>query len=95
MTKEAILLAVAKEYDVTEVDIMSHCRTQPLAEARQMAMYILHRELHMSKSGTGRIFGRSHSSVCYDVARIGDLLTVDKSVRGRYERIMNELRKEA
>lgn len=49
----------------------------------------------MSKSGTGRIFGRSHSSVCYDVARIGDLLTVDKSVRGRYERIMNELRKEA
>lgn len=95
MTKDEILAAVAREYDIPEKNLMGRCRIQLLAEARQMAMYILHRELHMSKSGTGRIFGRSHSSVCYDVTRIGDLLTVDKSVRGRYERIMNELRKEA
>lgn len=95
MTKDDILTAVAKEYDVPEVSIMSHCRTQPLAEARQMAMYLFRQEVCMSVAEIARIFPRHHPTVAHGVRHIGELLTVDKYVRGHYERIMNELRKEA
>lgn len=94
MTKDEILTAVVREYDVPRTSIMSHCRTQPLAEARQMTMHLLHQEIHLPKSEIAQILCRHLPTVKYGIRRIRELLTVDKSVRGHYERIMNELRKE-
>lgn len=95
MTKDDILTAITEEYDISKDSLMGHCREQPLAEARQMAMYIFRQEVCMSMAEIARIFSRHHPTVAHGVRHIGELLTVDKCVRGHYERIMNELRKEA
>lgn len=93
MNKDKILTAVAKEYGVSEAGIMSGSRIQPLAEARQMAMYLFRREVRMSVTGIARILSRHHTTVTQGVRHIGELMTVDKSVRTHHERITDELKK--
>jgi len=93
MTKKEILEAVAAEYDVTESEIMGRCRQQPLAEARQMAEYIFHKELYIPKSAIGRMFGKAQASIDHAVKRIEALMSVDRVVRLHHDRIMNALKK--
>jgi hypothetical protein len=64
-----IVDAVATYYGLTRRLLLSPCRTAPVAQARQVAMYLL-REQGLSYSTVGRLLRRDHATVLYGCARI-------------------------
>ena len=54
---------VAKTYGVTVDDLIGISRKQPIAQARQMAMYVLLQNPRASMVQVGKLFNRQHSTV--------------------------------
>lgn len=71
---EKIISEVAKTYNVSESDIISNRRTQALALARQVAMYIAREITNLSYKAIGESFGKDHTTVLYNVKHIEDFL---------------------
>ncbi len=71
---EKIISEVAKTYNVSESDILSNRRTQALALARQVAMYIARETTDLSYKAIGESFGKDHTTVLYNVNRIEEFL---------------------
>ena len=71
---EKIIAEVAKTYNVSENDILSNRRTQALALARQVAMYIARETTDLSYKAIGESFGKDHTTVLYNVNRIEEFL---------------------
>ncbi len=71
---EKIIAEVAKTYNVSESDILSNRRTQALALARQVAMYIARETTNLSYKAIGESFGKDHTTVLYNVNRIEEFL---------------------
>ena len=71
ITPERILQAVAAQFDVKVEQILGRGRTAHVAQARQVAMYLMVVELGMPPTAVGRaLSGRNHSTVIHGVARI-------------------------
>lgn len=70
MTAEAIQAAVAAACLVRLVDLQSGLRTQRVADARAIAIYLCRRLLGMSFPELGRAFGRDHTSCWAAFARV-------------------------
>lgn len=81
---EQILEAVAKEFEVTEEELISRSRTHRIALPRQVAMYILREENELSLPKIGKMLGdRDHTTVMYGCDKINDLMETDKKLRRR------------
>lgn len=64
---------VAREFDVAPDALMgSACRRQPLARARQVAMYLAHVLFGLSLEAIARAFGRDRTTVAYACRKIED-----------------------
>ena len=82
ITPERMLKAVAGHYRVTEEQILGRGRTAAVAEARQVAMYLLTTELSMTPTDTGRALGgRNHSTVIHGVNKIREGIVGDERLR--------------
>lgn len=71
-TVQAIIKSVAAEYHVATQAIRSTTRSQPIARARQVCMYVMRETLGLSYPAIGRAFVRDHSTVihaCRSVVR--------------------------
>lgn len=67
-TPDFIIRNVAKKYGVTPRDIKSKTRKQPIAEARQLAMYNIRKESNLSLNEIGRMFGgKDHATVMHAI----------------------------
>ncbi len=72
-----IILFVAREYQISEVEILSHRRTAPLALIRHIAMYLAKTCTCKSYPQIGRQFGgRDHTTILHGVKKI-ELLIAD------------------
>lgn len=71
---ERIVSEVAHTYNVTENDILSNRRTAALALARQVAMYITRETTDLSYKAIGEYFGKDHTTVLHNVAKIETFL---------------------
>lgn len=71
---EKIISEVAHTYNVTESDILSNRRTASLALARQVAMYIARETTDLSFKAIGEHFGKDHTTVLHNVAKIETFL---------------------
>lgn len=91
MTDKEILHIVALEYGVTESQIMSHSREQPIAEARQMYMYILRRVRLYLLCHIAEITNRSHPNVLWNVRQIKNQLTIYPATKAHYESIRAQI----
>ena len=60
---EKILLTVSKAYGVTVEDLKSKKKTNSIANARHVAIYIIKKLTDLTLKEIGEIFGRSHSTV--------------------------------
>jgi len=79
---EKILEVVSEHYNVTTEEIFSRNRTQKIAFARQVAMYIASEHTTMSNVQIGQNLGkRNHATVIHAVTQIKNLLDVDESTR--------------
>ncbi len=71
---EKIISEVARSYNVSESDIYSNRKTQQLAQARQVAMFIVREMTDMSYKAIGDHFGRDHTTVLYNIKKIENFL---------------------
>ena len=87
---DRILNAVAKKYGVTVEDLRSKKKTDSVAKARHIAVYIIRKLTPLSLDETGRVFGRDHTTALYSEQKtIININTVKN-----FERELNQLIKE-
>ena len=84
LTSQQVLAHVVDQYGITEDRILGRGRTSTVAEARQVAMYLLSTELSMTPTDIGRALGgRNHSTVIHGVNRIRGAIAENDRVRHR------------
>jgi chromosomal replication initiation ATPase DnaA len=69
-----IVRAVSEQTGIKTTDIYGRCRTAPVAQARQLVMYLCERQ-GMTSHATARLLGRDRSTV-------SDGIRAEKTRRG-------------
>ncbi len=88
-----VMKTVGSVHDVTVDQLKSKRRTQDLARARQIAMYLSREMTGASLNQIGRAFGnKDHSTVSYGCHKIADLMKTDARFRGAVLDIQDRIR---
>jgi chromosomal replication initiator protein len=88
-----VMKTVGEVHDVTVDQLKSKRRTQDLARARQIAMYLSREMTGASLNQIGRAFGnKDHSTVSHACHKIADLMKTDARFRGAVLDIQDRLR---
>ena len=88
---EEIVKAVCSFYDTSYADILSSNRTQPLATARQVAMFLARKLTGKSLPTVADEFKRNHTTVLYGTQAIQKRLSVETDLRKNIEQITEQL----
>jgi chromosomal replication initiator protein len=79
---ERILEAVSNHFRVGTDALLARGRTQKIAHARQVAMYLLINELEMTPTQVGRLLGgRDHATVIHGAGKINGEINEDTHLR--------------
>ena len=79
---ERIIQAVARNFKLTPADLLGRSRTKKIAQARQIAMYLLIYELELSPTQVGRLLGgRDHATVIHGAGKINGEINEDGQLR--------------
>lgn len=90
-SEDDLIDVVSKYFDVTSDKVVGPSRKQEIALTRQVAMYMMKRELNFSLERIGKIFGgRNHTTAMHSINNIKSRLKSDTGLR----RDINALRKE-
>ena len=73
-----IVDAVCKFYNIKKEELLARKRTKEIAQARQVAMYLISEMLDMPHEAVGRIFGKDHSTVTYAKAKVNEDMNANK-----------------
>jgi chromosomal replication initiator protein len=71
-TPNAILLAIARYYGVNADDLKARSRHKQIVEPRQIAMYLLREDAHLSTPEVGRLLKRDHTTVLHGIKQVAD-----------------------
>jgi len=89
-----ILAATAEAFSVSITDLEGPSRRQPLARARQVAMYLCRELTDLSLPKIGQLFGgRDHTTVLHGVNTVGKAIKTDLSLFDRVTALLQSLRK--
>lgn len=89
-----ILQATAEAYGLGVADLISSSRKQPLAQCRQVAMYLCRELTSLSLPRIGEIFGgRDHTTVMYAIDRVKKIMETEREVYDRVQELSTNLRK--
>ena len=90
---EAILGAVAQEFNITVSELKGPRRTRRVSVPRQMAMYLLRDVAQLSFPQIGEFLGgRDHTTVMHGASKIEKSLQQDAEIREKIERVRVRLR---
>jgi chromosomal replication initiator protein len=82
ITVDEVLQTVSRHYDVDVPVLRGRNRSQSVAHARQVAMYLLREELHCSFPQIGEILGgRDHTTVLYGCDKVTIGIEEDDQLR--------------
>jgi chromosomal replication initiator protein len=88
-----ILSLTAEAYGVTVTDLESPSRRQPLARARQIAMYLCRDLTDLSLPKIGALFGgRDHTTALHGINKIRDMMTTDEETFENVTALLQSLR---
>lgn len=88
---QAALRLVADDYGLSIADLSGPSRGVAVVEARQAAMYVLHRAAALSYPGIGRALGgRDPATARHGVARAADLAGRSEAARRRLDRLCRQ-----
>lgn len=73
-----IVDAVCRFYNIKKEELLARKRTKEIAQARQVAMYLISEMLDMPHEAVGRIFGKDHSTVTYAKAKVNEDMNANK-----------------
>ena len=89
-----ILRATAEAYGLTVADLVGASRKQPLAQCRQVAMYLCRDLTSLSLPRIGEVFGgRDHTTVMYAIDRVRKIMETEREVYDRVQELSSNLRK--
>ena len=90
----SIMALTAKTYGITETELTSPSRKQPLARYRQIAMYLCRELTGLSLPKIGAHFGnRDHTTVIHATEKIKSLMQSDKQVYDEVTDLSHQLRR--
>jgi len=90
---DAILEAVAQEFNITVSELKGPRRTRRISVPRQMAMYLLRDVAQLSFPQIGEFLGgRDHTTVMHGATKIEKNLQQDAEIREKIERVRVRLR---
>lgn len=93
ITIENIQAIVADEYDIKVQDLTSKTRKQPIATARQVAMYISKLMTKNTMKSIGQSFGkRDHTTVIYSCKAIRNMMDIDEGFRKTMQELEKKVR---
>ncbi len=75
-----IIDIVCKFYNVKKEEILARKRTKQIAEARQIAMYLITEFINIPLESVGNIFGKDHATVIYAKNKIQDDIKKSKKL---------------
>jgi len=91
-TPKKIIQAVAEFYDLREKDLISSSRKREIVKPRQVAMYLLRKELKGSYPFIGRKLGnKDHTTVIHSFEKISKELETDKNLEEEINLIKQRL----
>jgi len=91
---DAIMEAVAQEYNITVSELKGPRRTRRISVPRQVAMYLLRDTAQLSFPQIGEFLGgRDHSTVMHGATKVEKSLPQDPAIREKVERVRARLRR--
>lgn len=88
---QAIVRAVAREYELPGVVLMGRRRDRNIVEARQVAMYALRDQLGMTYAQIGRYFEKEHGTVIHACEQVETYFASDARFRERWPALVNRI----
>ena len=89
-----ILRATAEAYGLSVAELVGPSRKQPLAQCRQVAMYLCRELTSLSLPRIGEVFGgRDHTTVMYAIDRVKKIMETEREVYDRVQELSSNLRK--
>lgn len=89
---DKIMEIVANYYDLTVLDIRGKNRTQSIAIARQIAMYLSTQYTRLSTTQIGKYFNRKHTTILYAAKTIKTQMDIDKKLKSEVINIENRIK---
>ena len=87
-----IITATAGYFKLTVDDLYGSSRSQQIATARQIAMYLCRERTNLSLPKIGQLFGnRDHTTVMYAYKKISDLMKERRSIYNQVTKITTQL----
>ncbi len=84
--------SVAEFYNITMEDLVKQSRKKEYVKPRQIAMYLIRKELDNSFPSIGDFFGgRDHTTVMHAVEKVSGLLSAKESFKQEVDLIMDKL----
>ncbi len=84
--------SVAEFYNISMEDLIKQSRKKEFVKPRQIAMYLIRRELDNSFPSIGDFFGgRDHTTVMHAVGKVENLLTTKASFKQELDLILDKL----
>ncbi|MGQ9571650.1 MAG: chromosomal replication initiator protein DnaA [Dehalococcoidia bacterium] len=91
-TPQAVLNAVCHYFDLRPEALTGRGRTREIAEARQIAMYLLREDAHQRVTDIARFLGgRDHSTIIYGLRKVDTALTTDPQLTRQIAEIRSTL----
>ena len=88
ITIDLILDKVCGYFNVKQEEVFTKCRKQPVAQVRQIAMYLAQKHTNLSLARIGTLIGkRTHATVLHSCNVVEDRLHVDKNFKSKMEEI--------
>lgn len=82
ISQQDILKTISEFYEISTQDLKQKGRKKEVATARQIAMYLMRKELNMPYTGIGRCFnGRDHTTALHAFEKIGRLIEADEKMK--------------
>ena len=88
---ERIITAVSKKYGVPVEDIKSKKKTDNIANARHVAIYIIKKVLGLSYPSIGQIFERDHSTVIASVNKVDLNIRTKNNYEAEIQSLIKEI----
>ncbi len=89
---EKILIHVSKKYGVSVVDIKSKKKTDSIAGARHISIYIIRKLTDLSLKEIGKVFGRDHSTIISSINKIELNIRTVKNYESEINLLIKEIR---
>lgn len=92
ITIKHIVEEVSRTTGISVEDIYSKKHTAEVSDARKMCFYIIRQVTDLSFKNIGKEFGRDHTTVIYNVDKMGDKIKVDGKLNSTVSDIINNIK---